>query len=457
MRRETIMSNVESMRRQGWGIVLMAASVTAIAACGGGQNATTTTGSVTFWQDVAPIYNNKCVKCHQEGGIAPFRLDNFADAKTNAGAALVETTAETMPPYFVKHDGTCGQFHDEETLTTAEKSTIKSWVTGAQAEGTPVTLVKPGQPKLEGALDMATPMFSPVPQGGQLAQFDEYRCFLMDSPRPTDGFLTGYDVTPGEATIVHHVLMFVVDPQGQGQGGRTNAAIMSDLDAASPDRLGWPCFGAAGEGVAPTGVPITWAPGQGVVTYPDGMGVQIRTTDKLVVQVHYNLVDPQSAGKSDTTQIHLRFADSVNRPLLFLLPDPFLASLNNATPDTLPAGQADARYVWTRTGTQLGLGAKGPASVDLVSVMPHMHGRGVRQTMRIGNPGSLSCASELDGWDFHWQKFYSYKTYPTITATSQIEVTCEYDTRVDTMPVYPGWGTQNEMCLAVLMVALPPS
>ena len=28
--------------------------------------------AVTFWQDVAPIYNEKCVACHQAGGLGPF-------------------------------------------------------------------------------------------------------------------------------------------------------------------------------------------------------------------------------------------------------------------------------------------------------------------------------------------------------------------------------------------------
>ena len=35
-------------------------------------------------------------------------------------------------------------------------------------------------------------------------------------------------------------------------------------------------------------------------------------------------------------------------------------------------------------------------------------------------------------------------------------MTCEYDTSRDTQPVLPGWGTRNEMCTAIMMVALPP-
>jgi hypothetical protein len=442
---------------------------TALAACGGGNgngnggnggsggSSMQPPAAVTFWQDVAPIYNQRCVRCHQEGGIGPFRLDNYADAKAYAPLEAARVAAGTMPPYFMVHDGSCGSFHDETTLTAAEKATVAAWVNGGLVEGTKVTLTLPTRPALDGAVDVTTPTFAPVAQGTALAEFDEYRCFLLAPPNTSDAFLTAYDVTPGDASIVHHVIGFVVDPAAPGASGdgRTNAAVMQALDDASPDRLGWPCFGSAGDGVNANALPVTWAPGQGIVSYPDGMGVPIRATDKLVVQVHYNLADPGSAGKIDSTTVHLRFAPTVSRQLAFLLPDPFLESLAKPMPDTLPPGQADARYTWTLTGRDMGL--DGVPSVDLVAVMPHMHGRGLRQTLSLGPPGSLACTSHLENWSFHWQEFYFYKTWPTITPDTQVQVTCEYDTSLDSMPVLPGWGTRNEMCLTVLMVALPPS
>ena len=414
----------------------------------GGATGTT----VTFWQDVAPIYNQKCVACHQAGGLGPFALDNYVDAAANAADELLQTSLDHMPPYFMVHDGSCGDFQAAAALTAGEKATIAAWVNGGRAEGTPVALTLPPMPALTGAVDVATPTFAPVPQGGALAENDEYRCFVLDPPNKTDAFLTGYDVSPGEPSIIHHVLAFVVDPQAQGSGGMTNGAIMKSLDDASPDRLGWPCFGGAGDGLNVASVPVTWAPGQGVVTYPDGMGAPIHANDKLVVQVHYNLIDPASVGKTDTTTIHMHFEPTVSRQLAFLLPDPFLDSLGNPTPDTLPAGEDDAKYTWTKTGKQIGLG--GVTSADLVAVMPHMHGRGLRQTMTLDG---TTCASHLEGWDFHWQKFYFYGTRPKISQNTQFQVTCEYDTAADTLPVSPGWGTGNEMCLNVLMIALPPS
>ena len=200
-----------------------------LVACGGGTSPPTV-GDVTFWQDVAPIYNDKCVRCHQEGGIAPFRLDNYADAQANAALEKQRTAAGTMPPYFMVHDGSCQSFVEDATLTDNQKAIIAAWVDQGAPEGTPVTLTLPPQPELAGAVDVTTPLFAPVAQGGQEAEFDEYRCFAIDPPVTADSFLTGYAVTPGDASIVHHVITFVVDPQAPGQDGRTNGAIMQALD-----------------------------------------------------------------------------------------------------------------------------------------------------------------------------------------------------------------------------------
>jgi mono/diheme cytochrome c family protein len=433
-----------------------------LVACSGSSvaGAPASNATTSYWQDVAPIYNTRCVRCHQEGGIAPFRLDDYAEAKAHAQAELAQVSAGTMPPYFMVNDGSCESFQDEVSLSASEKATIKAWVDNGAIEGSPVAIAKAERPALADAVDLKTPSFSPVAGGDALSLNDEYRCFLLDAPTASDAFLTGYDVTPGDPSIVHHVLSFVVDPQQMAKNGQRNADVMQALDAQSPDRLGWPCFGAAGEGVAVKSVPVTWAPGQGVVHYPAGMGVPVRATDKIVVQIHYNLAEEGSAGKTDSTALHLHFEDAVERQLAFLLPDALLDSLGNvdgdgkSMPDLLPPGQEDAKYTWSRSGDQIGL--HGIASADLVAVMPHMHGRGLRQQFRAGTAGNLGCIAHLENWDFHWQEFYFYKTPPKLGAATQFELTCEYDTRGDSEPVLPGWGTRNEMCLSVMMLALPP-
>jgi hypothetical protein len=45
---------------------------------------------------------------------------------------------------------------------------------------------------------------------------------------------------------------------------------------------------------------------------------------------------------------------------------------------------------------------------------------------------------------------------PRLTSANQLQLTCDYNTMKEQAPVLPGWGTYNEMCIAILMLALPP-
>ena len=418
-----------------------------------------TAGALTFWGDVAPIFNDKCVKCHQAGGIGPFRLDSYEDAKTKAPAIIAQVENKLMPPFLVTHDGSCGQFDDSDTLSADQIAKIKSWASGEKAEGTKTTLTLPPVPHLENGTDYKTPSLMPVAEGGRLAEFDEYRCFPMPSTLDKDQFITGYEVTPGNPAIVHHALVFLVDPAKVTQSGKTNAEVMQALDAGmdanEANRVGWPCFGLAGQGVEVESLPVSWAPGQGVVRFPDKMGVPQRKTDQVIIQIHYNLVDPKHRGEADSTTVRFSYADSVDRKLVFLLDDGLLETLGKMPPDVIPPKTAAAPYTWKKSSMELGLGML--PYVDLVGIMPHMHQRGHKNKFEImGADGSAACQAKVENWNFGWQKFYFYKTPPRLDSRSGIQVTCEYDTSKDDMPVLPGWGTRNEMCLDVMLLALPP-
>ena len=425
------------------------------------EDAATEAGVVsglTYWKDVLPIVESKCMGCHQTGGIAPFSMQTYAETKRKALSIADYVSGGIMPPYYIRHDNTCGSFDDSVALTPVESETLVSWASGSADEGTPGTVATPPVPHLEGGTDYHTPTFSPVAQGTAVAQVDEYRCFLVDPALAQDAFITGFEVTPGNTTIVHHLIGFAVDPSALGDNGQPNSAIMEGLHSASPTRDGWPCFGAAGDNVAVAGVPVEWAPGQGVVNYPPSMGFQMKRTYQYVIQVHYNLDDPRNAGQSDSSTVRIHYANAVDRRLAFFLPDAFLDTLRSGKPDALPPGQSAAVYKWRKTAAQIGLPSSLPY-VDLVAVMPHMHGRGVGQEFDIEpGDGTTACAAALTRWDFHWQKFYFYKPdhYPRLTSSSAIDVACTYDTSAETSPVLPGWGTRNEMCLTILMVALPP-
>jgi hypothetical protein len=411
-------------------------------------------GALTYSADVAPLLNEKCARCHQPGGIAPFSVLDYDTVSVKAPLIAALTKSKQMPPYLVTHDGSCGQFEDAEALSDAQIDTIQRWVVQGAKRGAAVQLTAPPIPTLEGGTELHTPMVTPMAAGNAYAMYDDYRCYLVDTNLGRDQFVTGYDVLPGRQEIVHHVIAFVVDPDKKTRSGKTNAEVLQGLQAKEPaGKVGWTCFGAAGEGVEEESSPVVWAPGQGIVRYPDGMGLRVRSTDKLVVQVHYNLADPKTVGLSDSTTIRVRYADTVDRPIQFLLPDGFLETLYaQKQPDSLRPGMPKETYTWKRTMKQMGLDMAPP--LEIVGVLPHMHQRGRSNELRVMNDtGRNDCLARVDSWNFHWQKAYFYKgTRPVLGPDSQLQLTCDYDTSQDHDPVLPGWGTRNEMCLDGLLV-----
>ncbi|HTV20146.1 MAG TPA: hypothetical protein VMG12_15790, partial [Polyangiaceae bacterium] len=271
-------------------------------ACGG-EDETQTTGTPgdpanvaessepTFWQNVAPILNEKCTACHQTGGIAPFPLDNFEDAERRATLIADMTENRIMPPYLMEVGGECGEFDESAALTDEEIATIGSWARGERLLGTPATMTPPEPPSLEEGFDVFTPNFMPQIEGTALAQFDEYRCFTVDMGLTEESFITGFEFAPGNRAIVHHVIAMLVDPNGPSRiDGMTNSDAIARLrsEEADPNREGWHCFGEAGDGVRVESAPGAWAPGAPAYLFPEGTGVRVQPDRQLVVQVHYN-------------------------------------------------------------------------------------------------------------------------------------------------------------------------
>jgi len=408
----------------------------------------------TYWQDVAPIYFDNCVTCHREGGIGPFVLDDYATAAAWAPATTTAVDSRQMPPWLVTSDGSCGDWANSKALDQADIDTILAWADAGAPEGEPRDdLQVPVQPGLgPDAFEISTPEFEPAPQGGLFAEFDEYRCFLFDPELDQDMFLTGYEVIPGNQALVHHVLTMPVDPDAVVDGqGTTNLDVIMALDAESPDRLGWPCFGAGGDGVDVSGIPVTWAPGQGVVDFPDGSGVRIGANDLLITQVHYNMADPDVIGQTDSSTVRMRLEDSAAREGFFDLPDGLLNSLFEGAPDSLPPGQSAYDYVWTLSVDDY-LGWLGIPSMELWGFFPHMHQFGRKQKVRVldAEGNEVACIGDVQAWDFGWQLYYFYAQPIVLEPGQTIEVTCTFDTTSVDEAIWPGWGTKNEMCLAGL-------
>ena len=88
---------------------------------------TSTSDGVTYYEDAAPIFADRCAGCHQEGGIGPFALDDYALAAAFAPVIKLSVENRSMPPWLVTDDGTCQTFNHSRALTDQEIETIAAW------------------------------------------------------------------------------------------------------------------------------------------------------------------------------------------------------------------------------------------------------------------------------------------------------------------------------------------
>ena len=358
-----------------------------------------------------------------------------------------------MPPFAVRADGSCGEWAESRYLSDQEVETIAAWVDGGMMAGddTIEAPQAPTLPALGGSQvgEIGIPQYEPQGSPDDFGLLvDDYQCFKIELGHDAEKFLVGFDVMPGNDEIVHHVLGFRVDPSVLGNGDTMDA-----LEAEDP-RPGWDCYGAAGEGVLPQGVPVTWAPGQGAQEFPGGTGVRFAPGDVMVVQVHYNLLEAQGM---DATRIKLEWADEVEREGFQVLWDPFLFSGIQGNVDGLIPGIESVEYHWEATFREmLSFDGLEFPSIDVWGVLPHMQERGRTMAIDYQRAGQTECAADVDRYDYNWQHSYYYDQPVNVTMDDSLAVTCNFDTSNETAPVMPGFGAQEEMCLVGLYFAPGP-
>jgi mono/diheme cytochrome c family protein len=443
------------------------------------------------WNQVAPVFAEKCASCHRLGGIAPFSLTTEASAHAHADQIRLVTQLHVMPPWMPGKDSPSFEGQERRILTPAELKLIADWArTGAKAGDrhsiVPVTLPQTA-PGTTLSLEPAH-AYRPHASGGAT---DDYRCFLLDPKLTQNEFVTSATIKPRNAGIVHHVILF--DATG------ANVTDARALDAASGGN-GWKCFGGPGlsETRASTdtiasdalGAPqwiSAWVPGHVTNDLPQGTGVLVHAGDVVVMQVHYNLLHDQAQRAVDRSQAVLRLTPAAGADLTplttYLLPAPVELPCPRGTHNALcsrAAEQSDEIKKYGADAAYLPFGlllvchqtlqqAQGPASrctrtvnrpLRVYGVAGHMHLRGI--DIRIALNGRTLL--HIPHWSFHWQDAYYLKQPVDANTGDALSVTCRFDNSPARQPVVGGkpmtpryvlWGegTTDEMCLGLLQVA----
>ena len=407
---------------------VLAASVLALTS---GCNEPPSNAGVTYHKDIAPLFAEQCVSCHQDGGIAPFPLVTYEDAAANAEAAAIFTKARLMPPMTVDASGDCRTFEGARWLDDDEIALIEEWANSGAPEGSPpdVPLEIAPPDTLDDAnlfVEMAAPY---TPQGTEEFPNDDYRCFFLNGPE-ADAYVNGFEIVPGVEEEVHHMLLFSLLSPGAEQ-------IAEDLENAD-DRPGWECFSTPVDDDVL--LVAGWAPGTNVLRYPEGTGLFVPGGRKLVMQIHYNLL---AGAQPDVTALKLRTTPAVTMEAA-LVP---IAQTDLVLEPGLPEAKVELSQPLA------GL------SEDLLihGVFPHMHTLGSTlkfnlQPLGDNDPEDAFCMADVPRWDFHWQQLFFYEQSVVVTPADVLKLECTYNTTSRTERVFWGEGTQDEMCLVFAYV-----
>lgn len=436
------------LRGAGLGTVLWVGLLAGLSGQVGCQGVSEADGSptpaadVVTYEQVAPFMARSCVSCHQPGGVAPFSLATYEDARKFAAASNASVQSGSMPPLYIVNDGSCQTFDDKRFLTTEEKQLLASWVeSGALRRDPgyrpPAPEKSQGLPDVSITLDMGQTY---TPQGSNETPHDDYRCFFVDPVLDQESFMAGYEVVPGDPRVVHHIILMSLSDEDEAK---------AEALEAQDERPGWSCLTGAGEGISYYQLVLAWAPGSNVETLPEGMGLKIPAGRRLVMQMHYNLLN---GSYPDRTRVKFDLKDSVDEEVRILLPGDFDFELQPGLAEEtisyrLPLAQIKYYYEYSE-GTSFD-------ALKLLGAAPHMHLLGRKQRLSVveGTSRTLkekACLAETDRYDFNWQLTFFYQTPVQVSASDDLFISCTYDTTSRTEPVHYGETTEDEMCLTGL-------
>lgn len=371
-----------------------------------------------FNEHIAPIIFENCSPCHHPGGVGPFSLINYKQAKSKAKTIAAVTAKRYMPPW--PADPGYTHFKGEKYLTQEQIQTLANWHKDGAPEGPALKkpLVwqgKPYQPFPEQPdLTLKLPIIS-------LFADRQDRFYLVKIPfeMQRDTYVRAVVFEAGQPEWVHHfnghILMYengkkknlfegkplVEISQGEYDSDFAYLRLLND-DGTKPQRIH---------------SAVNYLPGVFGTTYPDGIGVFSLKKQFVIVgnDLHYG---PADKNVQDSSKVHIYFSKvpPTRETGELMLGTNGVSAIE--PPLVVPAGkitQHKTRY-------------KIDQDISVLTVNPHLHMLGTKFIAYAIKPNMDTIPLiRINQWDFQWQYFYTFLHPVKIPAGSVIEAVAEFD------------------------------
>ncbi len=377
---------------------------------------------VTYSNQIARIFQNRCVECHREGQIAPFALTDYDEVVGWAEMIAEVVEDQRMPPWHA--DPKYGHFANDRHLSAKEKETILKWVEAGAPQGDLKQLPKPRTfvegwtlpSKPEFVLNITDEPYA-VPAEGEV----KYKYFVVDPKFTEDKWIKAAELRPGNLQVVHHILCFALPPR----------ANLRDLPQEGGAR----------------GFLVGYVPGKDATEYAQGMAKRVPAGSKLIFQMHYT---PIGSPQEDQSQLGLIFADPQEIEYEVKTTSAVKRRLSIPAHASNHKEEADADQ-FTNDDTLL------------LTFMPHMHLRGKSfRYVAVGPDGREEILIDIPKYDFNWQTAYELAEPRKMPKGSHIHAIAHYDNSKGnlfnpdpTKTVRWGDQTWDEMMIGYFDIAVP--
>lgn len=348
-----------------------------------GREKAATFASISYADTVAPILEQKCVVCHQEGGIGPFAMDRYETVKGFAPMIREVIRTDRMPPW--QADPHVGTFQDDKSLSAEQARTLVHWIEAGTPRGSgddPLASVRRvaadwplGKPDM--VLDI--PSFD-IPATGIV---DYQRPYILN-PLTEGAWLKASTIKVSQRQGVHHIL----------------TGHMKEVPAngvASEVRWGNSVGG--------------YAVGAESTVEPVNVGTYVPPGGAIGFQMHYT---PFGKAVTDASQIGLYFYKNGELPELMMREAVIVDNTIKLPPQD--GAHKEIAYV------------DFPKEALLYAAFPHAHYRAAYSDLTLRYPdGQEKLLLRLPKYDFNWQRYYTFAEPVTIPAGSKLIATYVYD------------------------------
>ena len=341
--------------------------------------AAATANAVTYSDQIARLFQARCVSCHREGEVAPFPLTSYQEV-VGWGETIREVVQQDrMPPWMASRE--YGHFANDSRLSDAEKQLIFDWLDAGAVEGDRAKLPPPREfalgwqiPKPDQVFVMRETPFD-VPAEGTVP----YQYFTVDPGFKEDRWIQHGEARPGNRAVVHHIVVSFIPP-----GTRVRVGL--------------------------NGPQVGFAPGIPPIRLPEGTAMFVPKGSQLLFQLHYT---PNGSPQQDKSTLGLVYADpaTVRRRV------DGSAAANAAF--QIPPGDDNFEV---RSQYRFSTDAR------LFSLMPHMHVRGKAFRYEALYPdGTREVLLDVPRYDFNWQLRYQLAEPKPMPKGTQLICTAHFD------------------------------